>query len=228
MIVEVEIKDLYIPQGFLPRIITGTKPERVEEYAEMILNGVEFDPIKVWKNPKDSRYWVADGNHRIQAHLKVGKETIKAKFIDCKDELDFRKKAIAFNLKHGEPLTREEKIENMRALYLQGDKPEEIAKLFGVSVRTVYDKIKDLKDKEKAEREKLKLKAFELKREGKNSKEIAEILGIPDGTVRRWLFENENFQNRTSEITLPKNENFQKLASNPHDLAIQLHNEGLR
>ena len=212
MIGEIEIKDLYIPQGFLPRIVTGTKPEKVEEYAEMILNGVEFDPIKVWKNPKDGKYWVADGNHRIQAHLKVGKETIKAKFIDCKDELDFRRQAIAFNLKHGIPLTKEEKIENMRALYLQGDKPEDIAKLFGVAVSTVYNHIKDLKDKEKAEREKLRIKALEFHNEGKNSKEISEILGVPEGTVKTWIhrFQIPNLENETKNnelLEIPKLEN---------------------
>ncbi len=197
MIGEIEIKDLYIPQGFLPRIITGTKPEKVEEYAEMILNGVEFDPIKVWKNPKDSRYWVADGNHRIQAHLKAGKEVIKAKFIDCKDELDFRRKAIEYNLKHGIPLTREERIENARALYLQGDEPEEIARLFGVSVRTVYNWIGDLKDKEKAEKENKKQEAIRLYNEGYTQQEIAEKLGVPRRTISDWiaLAKTEKFQN---------------------------------
>ena len=222
MIADVEIKDLYIPQGFLPRIITGTKPERVEEYAEMILNGVEFDPIKVWKNPKDGKYWVADGNHRIQAHLKAGKEIIKAKFIDCKDELDFRRKAIEYNLKHGIPLTREEKIENARALYLQGDTPEDIARLFGVSVRTIYNWIGDLKDREKAERERLKQKALELHREGYTSKEIAEKLGVPDGTIRYWLLEIEKFQNPTEQNTQPHQPEYEEEPEDipPHHILL--------
>ena len=32
MIVELEIKELEIPQGLLPRVLTGTVEEKVEEY----------------------------------------------------------------------------------------------------------------------------------------------------------------------------------------------------
>ena len=45
MIVELELKDLQIPQGLLPRVITGTVDEKVEEYKEMVENGTDFDPI---------------------------------------------------------------------------------------------------------------------------------------------------------------------------------------
>jgi len=198
MIVKIDISDLYIPQGLLPRVITGTIPEKVEEYAEMIKNGVEFDPILVWKNPRDGKYWIVDGNHRYLAHQKAGKTYIQAKLKDLNDEKEFRKVAIKANLKHGIPLTREEKIENARTLYLQGDEPKEIAELFGVEERTVYNWIKDLKNKEKLEKEKLKQKALELYREGYTQEEIAKNLGISQQRVSYMLNslqKNENFQN---------------------------------
>ncbi len=228
MIVKIDLADLYIPQGLLPRVVTGTIPEKVEEYAEMIKNGVEFDPILVWKNPTDSKYWIIDGNHRYLAHQKAGKTYLQAKLKDLKDEKEFRKEAIKANLKHGIPLTKEEKIINARLLYQDGTPVDEIALIFGVSERTINNWIKDIIDEKKHQKEELKRKALELKKQGKNSKEIAEILGVPDGTIRYWLLETENLQNPTPETDLPKNENFQKLASNPHDLTIKLHNEGLK
>ncbi|WP_457641857.1 helix-turn-helix domain-containing protein [Persephonella sp.] len=216
MIVKIDLADLYIPQGLLPRVVTGTRPEKVEEYAEMIKNGVEFDPILVWKNPKDIKYWIIDGNHRYLAHKKVGKTYIQAKLKDLKNEKDFRKQAIKANLKHGIPLTKEEKMINARLLYQDGTPVDEIALIFGVKERTINNWIKDIIDEKKHQKEELKKKALELYDEGYTQEQIAGKLGVSRQTISYWI------------NTLPKNENFQKLASNPQDLAIQLHNEGLK
>ena len=67
MIVELEIKELEIPQGLLPRVLTGTVEEKVEEYRELLEEGTDFDPILVWER-EDGRYWVIDGVHRVEAH----------------------------------------------------------------------------------------------------------------------------------------------------------------
>lgn len=229
MIVKLPIDKIVIPQGLLPRIF-GVKEEKVEEYAEAMESGAEFPPIKVWQKP-DGTYQVIDGVHRISAYRKLGKKYIEAEIIqDIEDEVEFMERAAGENLSHGLPLSKEDKMELARRLYFKGRKPEKIANLLKIKVRTIYNWIKDIIDEKKHQKEELKKKALELKKQGKNSKEIAEILGVPDGTVRRWLFKNENFQNRTPETDLAKTENFQKLPNtpNPHDLAIQLHNEGLK
>jgi len=215
MIVKIDLADLYIPQGLLPRVITGTIPEKVEEYAEMIKNGVEFDPILVWKNPKDNKYWIIDGNHRYLAHQKAGKNYLQAKLKDLKDEKEFRKEAIKANLKHGIPLTKEEKIINARLLYQDGTPIDEIALIFGVSERTINNWIKDLIDEKKHQKEELKRKALELKEQGLTVREIAKEIGVDFTTISRWI-------NNVAEM-----KNFKNATTTPRDLAIQLHDQGL-
>ena len=200
MIVKLPINKIIIPQGLLPRIF-GVNEEKVEEYAEAMENGAEFPPIKVWEK-LDGTYQVIDGVHRISAYRKLGKEYIEAEIIQgIEDEIAFMEWAIRENLKHGLPLSREDKREDARRLYIKGRKPESIARLFKVSLRTVYNWIGDLKEEEKLEKEKLKQKALELYREGYTLKEIAKELDIPEGTVKTWIhrFQNENFQNETDE-----------------------------
>ncbi len=214
MIVKIDLADLYTPQGLLPRVITGTIPEKVEEYAEMIKNGVEFDPILVWKNPKDGKYWIIDGNHRYLAHQKAGKTYLQAKLKDLKDEKEFRKEAIKANLKHGIPLKPKEKLINARILYQDGTPIDEIALIFGVSERTINNWIKDLIDEKKHQKEELKRKALELKEQGLTVREIAKEIGVDHSTIVKWFGEKMKI--------------FKNSPTTPQDLAIQLHDQGLR
>lgn len=188
MAIELKISEIQIPQGLLPRIITGTIEEKVNEYAEMIENGVEFDPIKVWKRP-DGTYWLIDGAHRIEAYKRAGYETIRAEFVHCRDELDFRIKAIEANLKHGIPLLAEEKKLLAYTLHKAGADKQTIIKLFGISERTYYRWI-DVKE------EKIQLieKARELREQGESFSQIANKLGITKRTVLNWAKKSgENF-----------------------------------
>ncbi len=189
MIVELEIKDLTIPQGLLPRVLTGTVEEKVEEYKEMLLQGVEFDPITVWKRP-DGQYWIVDGVHRTEAHKRAGRTTIKAKIVELKDELEYRIEAIKANLKHGLPLQKEEKILLAQTLYKLGVQAGELKKLFGVAERTLYYWLESVKQQEKSE---LKKKALELKEQGMSLREIADRLGVPKSTVEDWVNESVRF-----------------------------------
>jgi len=186
MIVEIEIKDLVIPQGLLPRVITGTVENKVKEYAEMLEQGVEFDPITVWKRP-DGQYWLVDGVHRTEAHKKTGKPTIKAKIVELKDELEYRIEAIKANLKHGLPLQKEEKVILAQTLYKLGVSISDLKKLFGVAERTLYYWLQPAKEQEKTE---LKEKAKELKEQGYSLREIARQLDVHPETVRDWTLES--------------------------------------
>jgi len=159
----------------------------VEEYKEMLEQGVEFDPIVVWKRP-DGQYWVVDGVHRTEAHKRVGRATIKAKIVELKDELEYRIKAIELNLKHGIPLQKEEKILLAQTLYKLGVPITELKKLFGVSERTLYYWLEPVKEKEKEE---LKQKALELRKQGLTQEEVAKQLGVARNTISMWEWENE-------------------------------------
>jgi len=184
MIVELELASLVVPQGLLPRVLTGTVEEKVEEYKEMLEQGVEFDPIIVWK--RGGEYWVVDGAHRVEAHRRAGRKTIKAKILELKDELEYRIEAIKANLKHGLPLQKEEKILLSQTLYKLGVSIPELRKLFGVAERTIYNWIAPIKEKEKEE---LKQKALELRKQGMTQEEIAKQLGVAQSTISMW--ENE-------------------------------------
>jgi DNA-binding XRE family transcriptional regulator len=188
MIVELEIKDLTMPQGLLPRVLTGTVEERVEEYKEMMEQGVEFDPITVWKRP-DGQYWIVDGVHRTEAHKRAGRTTIKAKIVELKDELEYRIEAIKANLKHGLPLQKEERILLAQTLYKLGVQTAELKKLFGVAERTLYYWLEPVKEKEKEE---LKKKALELRKQGLTQEEVAERLGVTKMTISNWERESKD------------------------------------
>ncbi len=197
MIVELEIKDLVVPQGLLPRVLTGTVEEKVEEYKEMLEQGVEFDPITVWKRP-DGQYWIVDGVHRTEAHRGAGRTTIKAKIVELKDELEYRIKAIELNLKHGLPLQREEKILLAQTLYKLGVSIPELKKLFGVAERTLYYWLEPVKEKEKEE---LKQKALELRKQGLTQEEVAKQLGVARNTISVWENETQSQMSNFAFLT---------------------------
>ncbi len=209
MIVELELKDLTIPQGLLPRVLTGTVEEKVEEYKEMLEQGVEFDPIIVWKRP-DGQYWIVDGVHRTEAHRRAGKSTIKAKLIELKDELEYRIKAIELNLKHGLPLQKEERILLTQALYKLGVPVAELKKLFGVAERTIYYWLEPIKEKEKEE---LKKKAMELRKQGLTQEEVAKQLGVSERTIYNWEREGMEEPEKIAKIAKISGSNQAQLLS---------------
>ena len=199
MIVELELKDLQIPQGLLPRVITGTVEEKVDEYKEMVENGTDFDPILVWKRP-DGSYWIIDGVHRTEAYKRAGRTTIKAKLVDCKDELDYRIKAIEANLKHGLPLRKEEKIVLAQTLYKLGIDVSELTKVFSVSQRTMYYWLRSMKDQKKEE---LKKQALELRAQGLSVREVGEKLGVSRMTISNWENEPVKFLQNLQKFDKP-------------------------
>jgi len=208
MIVEIELDQIIVPQGMLPRVITGTVQEKVQEYAEMLEQGVEFDPIVVWK--REDGYWIVDGMHRVEAHRRVGRTTIRAKLVELKDELEYRKEAIKANLKHGLPLMREERIILAQTLYKLGVSQVELQKLFGVSERTLYYWLGSIKVQEKEE---LKEKVFQLRAQGLTQEEVAKELGIPQKTISNW----ENVLAKTAKIAeMAKNNETQSQKDEPN------------
>ncbi|QID32303.1 ParB N-terminal domain-containing protein [Pampinifervens florentissimum] len=181
MIVKLKISDIVIPQGLLPRVLTGTVAEVVERYKEALELGEEFPPIKVWK--RESSYWLIDGVHRLSALRELGKEYVEAELVECKGELDFRVKAIQENIKHGLALSLEEIKENARLLFKAGLKDvEELARVFKKSERTIYRYVEDLMEEEK---QNLRKQVLELREKGLSLQQIADQLGIDKATVSR-------------------------------------------
>jgi transposase len=195
MIVKLMLNSIIIPQGILPRVY-GAVEEVVQNYQEAMEQGAEFPPIKVWR--KNNEYWIIDGVHRYLAHKRLGKEYIEAELIlDIKDDIQYMIEAIKANLKHGLPLSNNDKRESARRLYPKLN-PQDIAKLFNVSERTVYNWISDLK---KQEEEQIKEKVIELEKQGYKKTEMAKELGIPRQTISRWLQEEKTKEEETEKDT---------------------------
>jgi transposase len=198
VVLELEINSIYVPWELFPRVVTGMVEEKVKEYAEMIESGVEFDPILVWDRG-NGEYWVVDGVHRLEAHKRVGRPTIKAELISCKDEIDCQIKAIQANLKHGLSIKKEEKISLAQKFYYHcGISVEELSKIFGVSERTIYCWVEDIMRQKKEE---LKEQALQLRAQGFTQEAIAKMLGVGQSTISRWEGESleiveENNQNQ--------------------------------
>jgi len=192
VVLELEIKAIHIPWDLLPRVITGRSEDKVKEYVDMIESGVEFDPILVW-DKGNGEYWVIDGVHRIEAHKRVGRSTIKAELISCKNETDYRIKAIQANLKHGLPLKKEEKIILAQELYYKHNiSLEELCKIFGVSERTIYRWIGDVI---KQKKEDLKEQALQLREKGFTQEKVASLLKVDQATISRWEKEKNEEKN---------------------------------
>jgi len=200
-IMKYRVSELEIPQGLLPRVITGTVEEKVAEYAELMENGVEFDPIKVWER-EDGRVWVVDGVHRIEASKRIGKEYIEGEPLNIKDELHYRMEAIKHNLKHGLALRPEERKLCAQQLYLAGVDPVNIQRLFGVSDRTIRRWLSDLKYQGKLEKIE---RARELREKGYTHEEIAKELGVSLRTVKYWLNPESAKMDTMSKIALTEN-----------------------
>ena len=181
-VLELEINSIYVPWDLFPRVVTGVVEDKVKEYADMIESGVEFDPILVWD--KGGEYWVIDGVHRLEAHKRVGRSTIKAELISCKDEIDCQIKAIQANLKHGLSIKKEEKISLVQKFYYhRGISVEELSKIFGISEKTIYRWIGDIIRQKKEE---LKEQALQLRTQGFTQEAVAKMLGVDQATISRW------------------------------------------
>jgi len=187
-IFEVPVAKIEVIQGLLPRIYTHTIEEKVQEYQEAMAEGQEFPPITVWD--KGWHYWLIDGMHRLIATKRLGKETIKAEVVELADELEARMLAIERNMLHGIPLSREEKVELVRLLYTDGVPVEKLRKLFRVSERTIYNWVEGIRRREKGEE--LKRQALELRKQGLTQQEVAERLGITQGTISKWESETQS------------------------------------
>ena len=92
---QVAFSELIQDYTLYPR--TQVSSVTVAQLAEALEAGVTLPPIRV----DAATMRVIDGFHRIEAHKKVGRETIAAHLETVVDEQDFFEKAVAANSAHG-------------------------------------------------------------------------------------------------------------------------------
>jgi len=115
----------------------------VADYADQILAGVEFPPVVVFHDGAD--YWLADGFHRVQAHLAA-----KSEVIDVDVREGARRDAILFSLganaAHGLRRSNEDKRKVVETMLRDAEwvqwSDRKIAEICGVSNNFVSDRRK--------------------------------------------------------------------------------------
>ena len=129
------IADIRIDGGTQTRV--KLIQEKVDEYAELMKDGIKFPPVVVFYDGKD--YWMSAGFHRYFGNRKIGNTTIECEVIEGTVR-DAKLYAYGAN-KHGLPHSPEEN--RLIVLELLKD-PEwctwtnaQIAKHIGISAMTV-------------------------------------------------------------------------------------------
>ena len=118
---------------------------RVNEYAELMKDGVQFPPILVgefvgYNGPSpDPTYFLLDGFHRLEAAKRVGKTAMIVNVAQVSSNADKIETALRANSQHGLPLTAEER--RRAAMFLirwyQNETLQKLARRCGVSKSTV-------------------------------------------------------------------------------------------
>lgn len=118
------------------------RAEVVERYANLMQEGVRFPPVLVaqpWPGfaIENAEYVVIDGQLRVLAARRAGFREIEAHLVEVSGEEEALAVFYRANSRHGLPLSRAEEREIIFRLRRQGLTQEAIARLLGISQRTV-------------------------------------------------------------------------------------------
>jgi hypothetical protein len=144
---EISLSDLIVDEDVQVRV-DGLDEDTVLAYVAILENGGKLDPITVIRVESGDHY-VADGFHRVEAHIRVGRAGIQAKVIDGDRDtaLDFSEEG---NLKHGRQLSNKDKKNVLWRRMERNGHPWQImsngdlAKALGVSKPTISEWLKEL------------------------------------------------------------------------------------
>lgn len=171
------VKELY------PRL----KPheEVIERYRDAIDN---LPPIAVARGGV-----LVDGYHRWQAHVREGREQIRAEDLGDLTEPEIIRESVRRNANHGQQLTRDDKRRMASRMWPtlehlgSAERVKDLAELFAVSERAVQEWTKDAR---KAERDEQQARAWDMWLDCHEQQAIADGIGIDQATVSRWLMQN--------------------------------------
>ena len=207
---EILINKIIQDQGIYPRFNTDT--ERVNLFSELLDCGTNLGPVKLVR--EGGFYMLLDGNHRLEAFRLKGRKKISAHIMQV-EKRHWRLWAARFNNVSSKPLSRKELHKTIcDAWEIDGIRDTlEIAHELGCSERYVRGVLQPLRQGEK---EKLKKKVLELRKEGLSEREIARKIGQPKTTVHRvvqngtvpfWTTPKTGGQPQNNDETLAKGNN---------------------
>jgi DNA modification methylase len=199
-IIEIPISEVVFRQDLYPRI--KHDPMIIQKYADCI---DQLPPIEI-----NQHNILIDGYHRLTAHEKEKRETIKAIVIETKSEAELLTLAIEKNAKHGYQLSNEDKKKySVKFFAMKSHTKEELIKLFSVSKRTMDRWLSDI---EKQEREERKQKIFDMYLAGCTQEEIAENAGLSRESITKQmetLVNMDNWQKIPKNLALFEDEHFE-------------------
>lgn len=80
-VVEFPVKDIHIDT----KRFQNREEPFVEEHVKNIVENFDYkdlDPLRLWKDPKDEKVYVLAGHNRLESVKRVGRETVKAEFVE--------------------------------------------------------------------------------------------------------------------------------------------------
>ena len=213
---EVLIDKIVEIPGIYPRF--EVDEGRIELFYEHMQCGQEFPPINIVKDESNKGcYVLLGGKHRLEAWRRSGKRKIKA-FRMAVERRHWRLVAASLNAMSSKPLKGEELKKVIRDAYeIDGIRDtEEIAHKLNCTVQYVRKILKPVRDMDK---EKLKERVVQLRKEGLSLSDISNKTGKPRPTIQSIL-KAEVYENETVSFSYtPKSEenssNSEKTLPNP-------------
>ena len=123
-----------------------------------------------------------DGWHRVRAAKHANRTEIAYVVVETKDDDDLADKMWDANLRHGVQYTRQQRKTQGIKLHARGLVAKDIAQRVGVSASSVYSWTRELRDKDKQERD---AEITRLREQGMTQQEIADELGVAQGTIAK-------------------------------------------
>ena len=131
------IADITVDSAMQARV-DGSDMATISEYAQAILEGAKFPPVKVVWDGQTNHLW--DGFHTLAAHIEAGLDAVDVDFI-AGTRRDAWKLALGANATHGRPRTQADKREAIRRALADEEMSQQsdrvIAKICRVDPHTV-------------------------------------------------------------------------------------------
>src|SRR6516162_619223 len=182
-----KMSEIVFRDDLYPRIKTSA--ETVQKYAEdlSVLPAIEVNQHNE----------LIDGWHRWTAHKKANTDVISVIVTPTSGDADVLEMAIERNAAHGLQFSQEDKRHMARQIYAstalakQGERKKRLAHILSVDISTIQ---KWLSRIDKDNKEKRDCAVRDLYTRCYTQDEIAELVGMPQGTIKDILVENGGFR----------------------------------
>ena len=168
----ISLDDVVLRDELDPRV-GDRDDDLIAQYADI------FDALPPIEINQDNE--VIDGWHRVLAAEHPKRTEIAYVVVETRDD-DLSDRMWESNLRHGVQYTRPQRKTHGIKLHGRGLVAKDIAQRVGVSQSSVYSCTKELREKEKQERD---AEIARLRDEGRTQQKIADETGVPRGTIAR-------------------------------------------